>query len=441
MEKLLSTKDKICYGIGAFGDTAMFNLLTVYLLFFFTDVVGMGPIQAGNILSVSILVSSVYLIFIGYLSDARPFKDGFRAPFLRISLLPTFVFSVMVFYALKTGHTTQYIYYITVNSLLWVSHATYTMPHTAAAGELSGSTEERISLRSYSRFFMGFANLFVLVFFIKAIEFFEMSGAVTENAWLFSAACVSAPALVCSTISWRFIRSREAHAAPAAETRRLGNIVKDHLEVLMLKPMRYVLVVTMFFSASNTFFFAVMIYFLEYNMGADASGKAGIFLIISIGGIIVTPLVSRAAHKIGNEEALTSFYIVAGLGMLILGLLGVNSIFLLGALAAVFTIGMSSHWQLIFTLMYSVGDYNVKLHGKNRQGVIVALTSSLYRLLTAVYTKILSFVLFTVGYDSLLTQQSSLTLKGIEIMFIFIPVLFLFLSAASLFAYIRKYKR
>ena len=70
MNKRLSVGDKLKFGVGDFGLAVISALLQFYMLFFYTDVVGINPGLAGTAILVGkITWDMVNDVLFGYLED------------------------------------------------------------------------------------------------------------------------------------------------------------------------------------------------------------------------------------------------------------------------------------------------------------------------------------------------------------------------------------
>ena len=79
---MFSLKEKIRYGAASLGDTAVYNLLVIYALFFMTDIAGVETLAAGHIIFISTIWNAFSIGLIGYLSDRFSFAGGRRLPYM-----------------------------------------------------------------------------------------------------------------------------------------------------------------------------------------------------------------------------------------------------------------------------------------------------------------------------------------------------------------------
>lgn len=130
MEKL-SLKTKILYGLAGVGDSALFNIMGTFALFFLTTVAGVNPAVAGTITAIGSVWDTVCGAVAGYVSDNAETRFGKRKPFLLAASVPLMVFTSMFFFDLDVGQDAMALYYGVILMLFWTSFSTFFVPYLA----------------------------------------------------------------------------------------------------------------------------------------------------------------------------------------------------------------------------------------------------------------------------------------------------------------------
>lgn len=438
MKTQINVSAKLKYGIGSFGEALTYNLMMVYALFFLTDIAKVSPVNAGTILLISNIINSVYILYIGYRSDHAPFHRGRRAPFIGVSIIPLFLLTVMAFYSFEGTQLIKFCYYIVVITLMWTAYSTFTIPYIATAADITKINRERVSFRSYAKFFMSLGTLLGLVLFLRLTEQFAQRDFTPSLSWALSAAIVALLALISHFISWRYIKHAEPPHTPPEKKKGLKDFILDYFAVLKLRPMKYIAFVTLFFSASNVFYNSALVYFMKHNLGLGENEKSLVLIIMSLSGLLITPVILKIALVLDNRIALFWIMLVSGAFMLFFAAWGIHSVLMLSLFTIAFAIGSSGFWQLINTLQYDIGDYDYEKNGRRREGTIVSLSSMVLRICTAVSTQLLSVILFFFGYHATTEKQSPTALFGIEFTFGYLTAICMILSAAVLLFYQKR---
>ena len=85
------------YGLPQFAISATEVFLRLHLVVYLTTIIGLTGIQAGFIVSASLIVSAIFDPIIGYYSDLVKVRTGKVKPFIFASLISLSIFLLLVF--------------------------------------------------------------------------------------------------------------------------------------------------------------------------------------------------------------------------------------------------------------------------------------------------------------------------------------------------------
>ena len=151
----LSVWTKLKFGIGDFGISAITALLQFYMLFYYTDVVGIDPGIAGTAILVGKLTwDMVNDVLFGYLEDKTRSRWGRRRPYLILCPIPL-ALSFWLLLSLPAGMGNAaaffaiigtFILFDTFNTLLGTAYS-------AMTAEMTMDYDERTSVSTYRMMF------------------------------------------------------------------------------------------------------------------------------------------------------------------------------------------------------------------------------------------------------------------------------------------------
>ena len=72
----IGTREKICYGFGDFASNLSFGFVSLFLLYFYTNIYGISAAQASLIFVIARVTDAVFNIFIGYAVDKTRSRYG-----------------------------------------------------------------------------------------------------------------------------------------------------------------------------------------------------------------------------------------------------------------------------------------------------------------------------------------------------------------------------
>ena len=96
---MLKTKFKINYSIGAIPNGIKTDTFTFFLLFFYSNIIGLNPGLAGLAIFVALCVDAVTDPLMGTISDRTQSFLGRRHPYMFISFIPMSIGYIFLFAA------------------------------------------------------------------------------------------------------------------------------------------------------------------------------------------------------------------------------------------------------------------------------------------------------------------------------------------------------
>ena len=151
----LPVRVKIGYGTAELGTTAVEVMMRLYLLVFYTDVVGLQPHLAGCAVALAIVWDAITDPVFGIVSDRTTSLSGKRQPYILAGgiLLPI---AVLLIYnpPQLAGQSGKFLFLLLSYILLNTAMTILSIPHVALGGELSQNRHERTELFGW-RFLFG----------------------------------------------------------------------------------------------------------------------------------------------------------------------------------------------------------------------------------------------------------------------------------------------
>ena len=93
----LPLREKIGYGFGDLASCLFWQTITLYLLFFYTDVFGLAAAAAGIMIGVSRLLDAFFDVVIGMTADRTKSRWGKFRPYILWGAVPLAVSAVLAF--------------------------------------------------------------------------------------------------------------------------------------------------------------------------------------------------------------------------------------------------------------------------------------------------------------------------------------------------------
>jgi len=318
----VSLHERMFYGFGDLASCLFWQTITLYLLYFYTDVFGLAAAAAGIMIGVSRLLDAFFDVVIGMTADRTKSRWGKFRPYLLWGAIPLAVAAVLAFTTPTFGPGIKLVYAYVTFVLFMFMYSFINIPYTSLLGVISGDPVERTSASSFK-----FIGAYVGGFIVSAtalplVEHFGQGSA--QKGWQMTLAVYGAAAIILFLIT--FISTHERIQPIAKEktsiTRDLGDIIQNVPWILLF-------IVTILFILFVCIRLSVTTHYFKYYIGEQTSPMlAEVFnfliknLINPIYGILGKTELAlfEQTHKFGFAT-LTSAFNTIGQGMAILGVI------------------------------------------------------------------------------------------------------------------------
>lgn len=244
-------RTKLAFGVGEFATATKGYAMHAFLLFYYTQVLGLDGWLTGLALGIAILFDAINDPMIGSLSDNFRSRFGRRHPFMWAALLPMCISFYYLWVPLAGLEGYALFAWLTVFAVLARSFMTFfQIPHNAFGAELSEDYGERSRIWGYAQLFgwLGggsFAAIAYTVVFAKT-EAFE-NGLLNPGAYPHLAAlgCVYIfVGIVLSTGFTQRAARRMPEQPPPKERFSFGRLFREVTQALRNKNFRIMFIGT-----------------------------------------------------------------------------------------------------------------------------------------------------------------------------------------------------
>jgi sugar (glycoside-pentoside-hexuronide) transporter len=143
----LSARTKLAYALGDHSLNLSLSTLSIFYLFFLTEIGGIRPGLAGFVLFVGRVVDALADPLMGRLSDRTPWKWGRRRPYLALGALPFGLSFALLWVDLGPGpQSEKFLFYSGVYVLHSLASTVVGVPYAALLPELTLDYQERTTL-------------------------------------------------------------------------------------------------------------------------------------------------------------------------------------------------------------------------------------------------------------------------------------------------------
>ncbi|MFB4494383.1 MFS transporter [Enterobacter hormaechei subsp. oharae] len=418
----VSVREKIGYGLGDMASNLSFGFVSLFLLFFYTNVCGITAVQASLIFVIARVLDALFNICIGYVIDKTNTRYGKLRPYLLFGAVPLGMLTVLCF---STFSDEFKFYYALISYTLYcLAYTAVNTPYSAMTNTLTQHEGSRASLSVY-RIVMAIvgymlvsttADLLISPFTDKKMGYmFAVSSFSLIATVLF---------LACFSMTRERVKSQPAQKAPTLK--EMVSAVSGNLPLINLSAF------TMFFYIAYTVWMAIAVYFIKYTLG-DETFTTQFFLIQSVAYMAGTIASEKLISMMGKKRMAQFALLIGILGMLFQYFLaGSNgTLIMTGVCLFSLTLGMGS--VAMWSMIPDTVEYAEWKQGVRAEGAIYGYFNFITKVAMAIGGGAAGLMLDFFDYSS--DHLSASALNGINVMMTLFPALMFALSMLFIFFY------
>ncbi len=425
-EKIVGLREKIGYAAGDFASVLYFKVFSSFLMFFYTDIIGISAAIIGTMLILTRVFDAVNDPVMGMICDRTKSKHGKFRPWLRWMIIPYAVSGVAIFLVPDWGSTAQIIYVYITYTLAMVFYTAINIPYGALMGVMTPHSNERTVLASF-RFYGAFgANLLVqstILILVVKLGGSEDGETATQMGYINTMMLYAAGAAI--LFLFTFYTTKERVKMPKDQQMDLK---KDLSQLVKNKPWLAIIVVgvtTIIWIAMRD---AAILYYFRYYVveaveeGARFAKLATWFNVVGTIGTIVGVACTKWFTDIfrGKRNAYmyltvivafvaTSYYFASPGDIYFIFFIQLLTSFLMGPLMPLF-------WSMIA----DTADYSEWKFGRRFTGLTFSAGTFSQKVGWALGPGIAGFLLAYYGFEANVAQTED-TIHGLRMMMSFIP--------------------
>ena len=418
----LKFMEKFGQGIGSMSVNLIFNVVSTYLLFFYTNVYGLKPADTATMFLLVRIIDAVASPIYGTWVDKRTTRFGKYRGYLLYLSIPYAVLSILCFYSIDSSYVIKLIYaYTTYVGLSLLN--TFLSPLGAMPAAMTRDNDEIAQLNAYSMFCSnvgGMAISFGVPFLVTAISG-AYTGQASQKGWFLTMGIFAIVGLVGLLFAFSQIHEHYHMSAEATEDVSFKDIF---VQMKVNKPfailLAYLILAFIFMTIVNS----AGSYYVTYNMGRPDLLKY-FNLLASIPSFILVPLFPWFKRHLGRKGLMLGFsgVLIAGLLMMYFGNVKNVGFVMTGKLLA--SVGMIVTTGYMWAFETEIVNYGEWKTGKRENAIISSVCSFAVALGLALGGVVPGYFLKFIGFDANLKMQAAGTLHGILTMQSLLPIIFI----------------
>jgi len=423
----LTNKIRIGYGIGDYAICLYWSGVSLYLLYFYTDVVGITPQMAGLIYAIGIAWDAITDPFMGYMAERTRTKMGSYRPYIYYGSIPLALSFVVLLWVPPFEGMLLLSFLIVVNLIHRTCFTIVSVPYSSLTARITDDSDERTKLTTARMLAASFGTFSISALAFPIVLYF--GGGEEALGFVYLGLIAGLVAVIILSITVYFVEERSFEFTKA----ELPNFSKVFKSVSNNYPFWIVFSAILILISTYLMFNNNLIYFSKYALGFHE--YQGLILgVLSGTNLLAIPIWAFLAIKIGKKNTWMTSMAFLFVGFLIFYFYPISELnellYILGCIG--FANGATG--VLFWSMLPDTIEY-----GEWRTGI--RTESSLYGFMTfaqkgaiAIAIAILGTVLTKIGFEPN-KEQTAQTLSDLKSLMSIIPLIGVFISFVLVYFY------
>lgn len=417
---------KIGYGSGDFAFNLYWQGISLYLFYFYTDVLGLPNAMAGIIYAIGSFWDAGTDPIMGYLADRTRTRWGRYRPYLLFVPIPmAFGYLLLLWHPGDMSITALGIVALIGQLIFRLLFTMASTPYSALMARMTSNSEDRA----------GMAGARMLFAYLGAFSVVALAGGLLENAdsdreAFMSLAVISG--ILATVIFWIcFAICREPPEGDAQAPNL--TIKQSFISLRQNTPFLVVFAAVVLMTTGTTVIGKTMIYFFEYQMG-DRNGAQIALMAFGLTGLLVIPFWTFVTLKTSKRLVwmVGSFFLSLALLAFLVNPATSQNMVILNYIAMSF--GAGAFAITFWGMLPDTVEYGEWKTGHRVESMVFGFATFAQKSAVALSALILGVLLDVIGYQAGIVQSEE-TLSGLRMIIVFVPLAGVVTSVACIYFY------
>ena len=432
---ILPVREKVSYALGDFACCLIWQSISVYLLYYFTNVAGVPTADAVRIISISKILDGITDILMGFVIDRTKSRFGKVRPYILTMGLPLGLSTILLFSVpsgLSIGGKLIWIF-VCYNLVTTVFYTALNVPYSSFHCFLTDDSDERARLSNIRLVFAYAAQVLIngsVFFLVRKLGGGELAD---QNGWTKAFLIIGIACFLLTLVT--FFGTKERVSGESSGSGRPSVTILDSLRsVGQNKYLLMILATSLCSFMQSAIGMGAAAYFAQFILkNVDATGSItnaqSIAQVLTL--IFVTPVLLRHFKKHTLYQASTILMIISFFG----SALAPDKLPLILAMNALKGIAFAGTTTMIYGMCADAIDYGEWKTGINSAGLGTAMMQGLGKFGMGIGTYILGLILDFGGFEASAAVQTASGEAALIGCYTWIPGIFLVVTFLIMLAY------
>ena len=405
--KPLTLRNYLGYSAGDLANNLAFSLQALFLLIYYTNVVGLNPASIATMFLVVRVWDAFADLAAGRLVDLTRSRWGKFRPYLLFASLPLLLSSIALFSVPDFSSTTaKYVYAYVTYALLGFLYSLTNIPFGSLATAMTQDPVERSRLGVWRAVGPILGILVLVVVIAPQISRYKTQPDQLQSFLTIVTIVFAVLGYALYLFCFASCREQVVHETKPVTIKETVATVRQNRPLLLLCVSNLVFLTGIFgLQASQA-------YYAAYILG-DSSRLIWMVLATSLATFVAVPIVPRFVARIGKKNT----FLIGAAGLVVMG----TWLFFMPANVAVavvsffgFGVFQNLSMSLLFAFEADAVEYGEYQTGKRTEGATYAIYSFFRKVSQAVAGALAGYALAFGGFNAKLPEQSDSALLAIR---------------------------
>jgi len=404
-------REKIGYAAGDFAFCLYWQMFSMFLLFFYTDIFGISAAAAGTMFLVTRLWDTANDPIMGIISDRTNTRWGKFRPFLLFFPVPLAVVGILTFSTPELSPLGKIIWAYVTYGLLMMLYTAVNVPYASLLGVMTDDPDEKTSFASFRTIGAYLGSMFVQGVTVHLVAYF--GGGNEKLGYQLTFVSYAVTAVVLFFLTFKLTTER------VKPIKQDTSIKKDFSDLIKNGPWLVLFIVGVSIILSISVRGATIMYYFKYALNNNP--LSWLFMLEgSVACIIGMLFLKTITVKTGKRNGMMLLLAGYTLFSIVFYYIPLTHIYLVFIGYFVISLFFGPLLPLLWSMYADTADYSEWKNGRRATGLIFSASSSSQKLGWALAGSVTGWLLTYFGFEANM-QQSPESLFGIKLLMSYIP--------------------
>ncbi len=411
---MVSVREKIAYGLGDTASNIIFQTVMMFLMLYYTDVVGLSPAVVGTMFLVVRVFDAITDPLMGNIADKTHTRWGHFRPYLLWLALPFAIISILAFTTPELTGTNKIIYAFTTYTLLMVAYTAINIPYCALGGVITADAKERVTVQSYRFVFGMLGGVIVAACTMPMVEYFGQGD--NAKGYQYTMTAMSILGFVMFLLC--FLGTKERIEQPQSQD---VSFVQSAKSLWQNDQWRILCLAALFLLTGQVLRFTLAVYYVKYFLGREDLITSFMTLGV-IASMIGCAVAQPLAKRVCKIKAYISLQVISATICALSFFIQSDQLVLAFAAFILWKFFLDMATPLLWAKMADTIDYGHEKTGIRITGLVYSGVIFFIKMGVALGGAIAGWLLAFYDYQPEMAQSAA-TQQGILLSFTLLPAL------------------